>query len=386
MRPSKQSNESSATQQVPADAVYWLRMHAIAGLGRQSIYALLKTFGSAQAIFDASYASLCKVVNDHIASQIKLELIPEQVQQSLQWLSQPDNHLLTLADEDYPAMLLQTADPPAVLFAKGQLSCLQQSCLAIVGSRNPTPQGEKNAHDFASTLAKFDFCIVSGLALGIDAAAHQGALAAGGKTIAVVGTGLDIVYPAKHRELAHQIVKQGLLISEFALGMPAMPQNFAQRNRLISGLSMGCLVVEASLQSGSLITAKFSTEQDREVFAIPGSIHSPQSKGCHQLIKQGAKLVDAVQDIVEELKPEYFVAQSQQKFKKNFAQQDKPASTENFHADKALLNLIGFEPITVEYLLQHSGLTSEQLSSMLMALELDNQIVAMPGGRYQRIV
>lgn len=373
-------------RQVPQDCVYWLRMHEIQGLGRQTTYQLLKAFGSAEAIFAASHANLRKVVSDDIANQIKAETVSDQIKITLEWLAEPNNHLITLADEDYPRLLLETPDPPPILFAKGQLSCLQQPSIAIVGSRNPTAQGEKNAHDFAMLLAEFGFTIVSGLAIGIDAAAHRGALASNGKTIAVVGTGLDIVYPAKHRELAHEIIKQGLLISEFSLGTPSLPQNFVQRNRVISGLSMGCLVVEASLQSGSLITAKFATEQDRDVFAIPGSIHSPQSKGCHQLIKQGAKLVDAVQDIVHELKSEHFVSLAAMPLKKNFTPAKNTSPEEIPHADKALLDLMSFEPVTVEYLLQHSGLTSDTLSSILISLELDNKIASMPGGRYQRIV
>lgn len=373
-------------RQVPQDCVYWLRMHEIQGLGRQTTYQLLKAFGSAEAIFAASHANLRKVVSDDIANQIKAETVSDQIKITLEWLAEPNNHLITLADEDYPRLLLETPDPPPILFAKGQLSCLQQPSIAIVGSKNPTAQGEKNAHDFAMLLAEFGFTIVSGLAIGIDAAAHRGALASNGKTIAVVGTGLDIVYPAKHRELAHEIIKQGLLISEFSLGTPSLPQNFVQRNRVISGLSMGCLVVEASLQSGSLITAKFSTEQDRDVFAIPGSIHSPQSKGCHQLIKQGAKLVDAVQDIVHELKSEHFVSLAAIPLKKNFIPAKNTSPEEIPHADKALLDLMSFEPVTVEYLLQHSGLTSDTLSSILISLELDNKIASMPGGRYQRIV
>ena len=373
-------------RQVPQDCVYWLRMHEIQGLGRQTTYQLLKAFGSAEAIFAASHANLRKVVSDDIANQIKAETVSDQIKITLEWLAEPNNHLITLADEDYPRLLLETPDPPPILFAKGQLSCLQQPSIAIVGSRNPTAQGEKNAHDFAMLLAEFGFTIVSGLAIGIDAAAHRGALASKGKTIAVVGTGLDIVYPAKHRELAHEIIKQGLLISEFSLGTPSLPQNFVQRNRVISGLSMGCLVVEASLQSGSLITAKFATEQDRDVFAIPGSIHSPQSKGCHQLIKQGAKLVDAVQDIVHELKSEHFVSLAAMPLKKNFIPAKNTSPEEIPHADKALLDLMSFEPVTVEYLLQHSGLTSDTLSSILISLELDNKIASMPGGRYQRIV
>lgn len=373
-------------RQVPQDCVYWLRMHEIQGLGRQTTYQLLKAFGSAEAIFAASHANLRKVVSDDIANQIKAETVSDQIKITLEWLAEPNNHLITLADEDYPRLLLEIPDPPPILFAKGQLSCLQQPSIAIVGSRNPTAQGEKNAHDFAMLLAEFGFTIVSGLAIGIDAAAHRGALASNGKTIAVVGTGLDIVYPAKHRELAHEIIKQGLLISEFSLGTPSLPQNFVQRNRVISGLSMGCLVVEASLQSGSLITAKFATEQDRDVFAIPGSIHSPQSKGCHQLIKQGAKLVDAVQDIVHELKSEHFVSLAAIPLKKKFIPAKNTSPEEIPHADKALLDLMSFEPVTVEYLLQHSGLTSDTLSSILISLELDNKIASMPGGRYQRIV
>jgi DNA processing protein len=373
-------------RQVPADAVYWLRMHDMHGLGRQSIYQLLKTFGSAEAIFAASYGNLRKVVSDELASRIHDEAVPESVQRTLQWLSEPDNHLITLADEEYPRMLLQTADPPPVLFAKGQLDCLLQPAIAIVGSRNPTPQGEKNAHDFAQTLAQFNMTVVSGLALGIDAAAHRGALAGKGYTIAVVGTGLDIVYPAKHRDLAHEIVKQGLILSEFALGVPSLPQNFAQRNRIISGLSIGCLVVEASLQSGSLITARFASEQNREVFAIPGSIHSPQSKGCHQLIKQGAKLIDAVQDILDDLSSEHLTEIGKYALEKNFEVGKKNLNKENPTPYKALLDMMGFEPVSIEHLLMHSGLTSDVLSSMLTALALENKIASLPGGRYQRIV
>ena len=212
--------------------------------------------------------------------------------------------MITLADEIYPKALLEISDPPAMLYAKGDLSTLNLPSIAIVGSRNASTQGEKNAENFAQALAESGLCIVSGMALGIDGAAHRGALKANqGRTIAVVGTGLDIVYPSKHRDLAHQIASQGLMLSEFAIGTPSRPENFPQRNRIISGLSLGCLVVEANIHSGSLVTAKFATEQGREVFAIPGSIHSPVSKGCHLLIKQGAKLVDTTKDITDELAP-----------------------------------------------------------------------------------
>ena len=219
----------------------------------------------------------------------------------MRWLSLENNFLVTLADSHYPKALLEINDPPPVLYAKGKLGLLNQPSIAIVGSRNATTQGKENAEAFAKGLSSYGLCIVSGLALGIDGAAHRGALQANGSTIAVAATGLDIVYPSKHLDLAHQIAKHGLLISEFSLGETSKPENFPRRNRLISGLSLGCLVVEASLQSGSQITARLSTEQGREVFVIPGSIHSPTSKGCHQLIKQGAKLVDNLQDIIEDL-------------------------------------------------------------------------------------
>jgi len=235
-------------------------------------------------------------------------------------------------------------------------------------------QGEKNAEAFAHGLSEYGLCIVSGLALGIDGAAHRGALKAKGSNIAVVGTGLDIVYPAKHRDLAHQIVEHGLIISEFALSTPSKPQNFPKRNRIISGLSLGCLVVEANLQSGSQITARLSAEQGREVFAIPGSIHSPMSKGCHQLIKQGAKLVDSLQDIVEEL---------------DLSKQDSnisETSSDEIKTNHAMLTLMGYEPIALENLVNLSGLTVSEVSSMLMLLELEGSVASLAGGKYQKIV
>lgn len=261
-----------------------------------------------------------------------------------------------------------------MLYAKGNLALLNQASIAIVGSRNASVQGEKNAEAFAQGLCDYGLCIVSGLALGIDGAAHRGALKAKGATIAVVGTGLDIVYPAKHRDLAHQIVEHGLAISEFALGTPSKPQNFPKRNRIISGLSLGCLVVEANLQSGSQITARLSAEQGREVFAIPGSIHSPMSKGCHQLIKQGAKLVDSLQDIIEELDL-------------NKCETEQTHETNNAtHTSNPLLMLMGYEQISLENLVHLSGLTVSEVSSMLMILELEGSVASLAGGQYQKVV
>lgn len=291
------------------------------------------------------------------------------------WLQQPGNHLVTLADASYPQSLLDIPNPPPLLYTKGRLELLNMPSIAVVGSRNASPQGEKNAEEFSAALARQGLCIVSGMALGIDGAAHRGALQAGGATIAVVGTGLDIVYPARHRNLAHQIAEYGLIISEFALGTPSRAQNFPRRNRIISGLSQGCLVVEASLQSGSLITARLAAEQGREVFAIPGSIHSPQAKGCHQLIKQGAKLVDNMQDIVDEMKwPARATSAAPVADQPGDLQQEEP-----------LLEAIGYDPVSMDTLAARSGLTLEHLSAMLLMLELGGKVTALPGGRFQRV-
>lgn len=292
------------TTQDTNEASLWICLQQIPGLGGQGICKLLSQFGSPENIFAASHQALNQCVSEAVSSLIKKGPDLETAKPGLQWLEKEDNHLITLADTYYPQALLEIPDPPPVLYAKGDLSCLSIPAIAMVGSRNASVQGEKNAEEFAYALSEQGFCIISGMALGIDGAAHRGALKnKNGKTIAVVGTGLDIVYPAKHRELAHKIVAQGLVISEFAIGTPSRPQNFPRRNRIISGLGLGCLVVEANTQSGSLITAKCAAEQGREVFAIPGSIHSPMSKGCHELIKQGAKLVDCTKDITDELAP-----------------------------------------------------------------------------------
>ncbi len=284
-----------------AEKILWIGLSKIDGLDAQTFCELLKVFGNPRNIYAASFQQLKTVVADHIATEISRGVNEESLAESMRWLSLENNFLVTLADSHYPKALLEINDPPPALYAKGKLGLLNQPSIAIVGSRNATTQGKENAEAFAKGLSSYGLCIVSGLALGIDGAAHRGALQANGSTIAVAATGLDIVYPSKHLDLAHQIAKHGLLISEFSLGETSKPENFPRRNRLISGLSLGCLVVEASLQSGSQITARLSTEQGREVFVIPGSIHSPTSKGCHQLIKQGAKLVDNLQDIIEDL-------------------------------------------------------------------------------------
>ena len=334
------------TSEENAEAALWICLQQISGLGGQGICKLLSQFGSPENIFAASHQDLNKVVSQAVSSAIKEGPNLNTAEAGMQWLQKDNNHLITLADTHYPQALLEIPDPPPILYAKGDLSCLSMPAIAMVGSRNASVQGEKNAEEFAYALSEQGFCIISGMALGIDGAAHRGALKnKNGKTIAVVGTGLDIVYPAKHRELAHKIVERGLVISEFPISTPSRPQNFPRRNRIISGLSLGCLVVEANTQSGSLITAKCAAEQGREVFAIPGSIHSPMSKGCHELIKQGAKLVDCIKDITDELAPHlsHLIGPDD---KKSEPSENSP-----------LLDLMGFDPINMEALIALTNLT-----------------------------
>lgn len=357
----------------------WLALSLTRGLGGESARRLLQEFGSPEAIFSASIVSLKPFVKPDVAAELARFPVDDTAAPALAWLGDNNNHIVTLADSDYPQALLNIPDPPLLLYVKGRLDLLNRSALAVVGSRNATPQGISNAEAFARSLSDAGLCVISGMAHGIDGAAHRGALRSLGNTsggsIAVVGTGLDKIYPAANRDLAHLLAQQGSLVSEFPLGTPPLAANFPRRNRLISGMSLGCLVVEASLQSGSLITARLALEQGREVFAIPGSIHAPQSKGCHALLKQGAKLVETAQDILEELKvplPRSASAATPQ----GNAQQDRPA---------ALLEHLGFDPVDVDTLSARSGLTVSQLSAMLLSLELDGCICALPGGLYQRI-
>ena len=356
----------------PEEAALWIGLSLVDGLGTQSYRTLLGEFGSPESIFEAPRSELRRFVSERVAHRISEGPDSAAIAPSLAWLEKPGNHLVTLADAHYPRRLLEITDPPPFLYCKGRLELLNRPAVAVVGSRNATPQGEKTAEAFSQALSEHGYCVVSGMALGIDGAAHRGALLGNGSTIATVGTGLDIVYPAKHRQLAHEIAENGLIISEFSLGTPSMAQNFPRRNRIISGLSRGCLVVEANLQSGSLITARLAAEQGRDVFAIPGSIHSPVAKGCHQLIKQGAKLVDSIHDILEELGAAEMI--------------EKPASFEaSDKTDDPLLECMGYDPVTLDTLVERSRLTAESLSSMLLVLELEGRVASLPGGRYQRI-
>jgi DNA processing protein len=291
--------------------------------------------------------------------------------ETLAWLDQPGNSLLTLGDPDYPKPLLEIADPPALLYCKGRRDLLGRPGLGIVGSRNATPQGLRDAEAFALALADAGLTIISGLALGIDAAAHRGGLAGSGSSIAVVGTGLDRIYPARNKALAHRLAEQGLILSEFALGTPPLPGNFPSRNRLISGLARGVLVVEATTDSGSLITARGATEQGREVFAIPGSIHSPLARGCHALLKQGAKLVESAADVLDELA---------------WQQRITPPAHLSAAPPDPVLDVMDGAPVTLDTLAQRSGLTLDALSAKLLTLEMDGLIAPLPGGRYQKIL
>ncbi|MBZ0104750.1 MAG: DNA-processing protein DprA [Sulfuricella denitrificans] len=351
----------------------WVSLSQINGLGGESFRRLLQSFGDPERIFTASYTDLVKIVRAPVARLISSGPDYETLTPTLRWLEDPLNHIVTLADEDYPRALLEIPDPPPLLFVKGQRQRLNLPALAVVGSRSATPQGLSNAESFARHLSDCGLCIISGLALGIDGAAHRGGLQGNASTIAVVGTGLDIVYPSRHRELAHVLAQEGALISEFPLGTPSKSQNFPRRNRLISGLSRGCLVIEAALQSGSLITARLAAEQGREVFAIPGSIHSPQARGCHFLIKQGAKLVETAQDVLDELG---YPA---------IAPSTITSEPDLNDVETRLMQCMGFDPAGIDMLVKCSGLTSDSVCAILLAMELAGQVTRLPGGSYQRI-
>jgi DNA processing protein len=354
----------------------WLRLLLTPGVGNDTARRLLAAFGLPSGVWSQSPSAWQTVTNARTARA--MQSIPDTLEPAVDrltaWLDEsPDHQVVTLGDARYPGALLNTADPPLMLYLHGQHEVLDHPRkLAIVGSRNPTPQGETNARQFARSLGEAGVCVVSGLALGVDGAAHAGVLEGGGTTIAVVGTGLDTVYPKRHDALASRIAKRGLLISEYPLGTPPLAANFPQRNRIIAGLSQGTLVVEAAVRSGSLITARFAAEQGREVFAIPGSIHAPQSRGCHALIRQGAKLVESAQDILEDLR----------------ITEPSGQCTESGRADAPeddLLRAVGHDPVSFDALQARTGLDTATLQARLLELELDGDVGRMPGGLLQRI-
>ena len=364
----------------------WLRLLQTPGVGPETARKLLAAFGPPQAVWAQTSVAWKNVVGARAAQAMMTapDDWPALFDTTWAWLhdDQDTRAIVALGDADYPAALLQTADPPCLLYATGRIHQLKNlqvaQSLAVVGSRNPTPQGRLNAHAFAKNLASGGLTIVSGLALGVDGAAHEGALEGADTgllaTVAVVGTGLDRVYPKQHLALARQIAAHGLILSEYPLGTPPLAENFPRRNRIISGLSQGTLVVEAALESGSLITARQALDQGREVFAIPGSIHSPQSKGCHALIRQGAKLVESAQDILEELHlPDPFA--------------QVPLALDSPRPDtKGLLAWLGHEPVSLDALQARSGLATASLQAELLDLELAGQLERLPGGLFQRLV
>lgn len=358
----------------------WLYLNQVAGIGPVTLRRLLAEFGLPAHVLGAARSALQGLVGVEIAvaiSRVRDDgAARERVEEALAWQRLPGNHILTLEHPGYPAALLAVADPPPVLYLKGRLELLAGPAIAIVGSRNATQQGQHDASAFAHALSDAGFAIVSGLALGIDAAAHRGGLAGAASTIAVVGTGADIVYPARNRDLAHEIAERGLIVSEVPLGVRALAANFPRRNRIISGLARGVLVVEAALKSGSLITARQAAEQGREVFAIPGSIHSPVARGCHALIRQGAKLVETAEDVLEELG----------------AQGARPAAPavqpvqSIDHENQRVLDALGFDPLTVDALAARLDMAPVQLTPLLLQLELDGCLARLPGAQVQRLV
>lgn len=353
------------------DLTAWLRLSLTSGLGGESFRKLLLAFGGPEQVLGASRTALTAVVNGKIADAIldgALHGDPAAVET---WLADTNNHVVTLADAEYPQALLQTPDPPPLVYVKGRRELLNQPAIAIVGSRNATAQGKLTAESFASALSNAGLCVVSGLALGIDAAAHRGGLAGLSSTIAIVGTGMDKVYPARNRDLAHIIAEKGAIVSEFALGTAPLAANFPRRNRLISGITRGCLVVEAALSSGSLITARIANELGKDVFAIPGSIHSTLSKGCHVLIKQGAKLVDDAADILGELRLPVPAGGAA-----------KAISDASSHP---LLAHMAYDPCDIDTLAGRAGLPVHEVSAALIELELGGSVASLPGGLWQRI-
>ncbi|WP_415033018.1 DNA-processing protein DprA [Azonexus sp.] len=369
----------------------WLRLTLTPGIGGESQRRLLAAWGLPEAIFTRSAADLHAVIGQR-ANQLLNDPPQAAIDAALAWAELPGHRILTLADADYPQMLLDTPDPPSVLYVLGEPRHLNQSSLGVVGSRNATPQGLRNAEEFSAALAGRGWQIVSGMALGIDTAAHQGALRAGGVTVAVIGTGIDRVYPARNHDLARRIAAQGAIVSEFALGTPAMAGNFPRRNRLIAGLSRGVLVIEAAVESGSLITARLAGELGREVFAIPGSIHSPQARGCHRLIRDGAKLVETAEHIEEELRPVCgFSTPVCRRAEAIHNGADGlsavvPDVVVDTSAESGLLALIGFDSVSLDELVAASGQTTETLLAALLELELSGQIAPLPGNRYQRLL
>ena len=355
-------------------AAAWAAL-ASADLAAPACAALLRAFGSPERVLDASRASVEAIVGRVPAERLAArDRTREDATRA--WLETPGHRLVAWDDPEYPRLLLELADPPVALYALGRVDLLAREAIAIVGSRQATPQGAEDAGAFARTLGEAGFTIVSGMAQGIDAAAHRGALATASSTIAVTGTGPDRVYPASHRDLAHRIAEHGLVVTEFAPGTPPLKANFPRRNRVISGLARGVLVVEAAPGSGSLITARCAVEQGREVFAIPGSIHSPLSKGPHQLIRDGAKLVENAQDILAELG-------ASARAPRQPARDGTPPPRDPVQV--RVLDAMGHGPVDLDRLVTRTGMGADALAAALVHLTLDGRVAALPGGGWERL-
>ncbi|MFL9867947.1 DNA-processing protein DprA [Paraburkholderia fungorum] len=401
----------------------WLRLALAPGLKPAALRLLLGAFGLPAAIFNQPLEALAEIAGETAARAVLAPPIPDfdaQLDAVIAWRELPGNHVVTLDDPAYPPALLTMTDPPPLLYIKGRLNLLHTKAVAMVGSRSATPQGAEDAERFARELSQAGVTIVSGLALGIDGAAHRGGLEGVGGTVAVIGTGADLVYPAAHHALARQIAAQGAILSEWPLGTPARAANFPQRNRLIAGLVSGVVIVEAAMRSGSLITARLANEMGRDIFALPGSIHAPLSRGCHRIIKQGAKLVETPDEVLEELgfgKPVAAKAAAQQAVLWNAGTPESPktsapegvrqelatvhAAALHRESDTApaspvepcpamsaealqLLDALGHAPATLEILATRTEMGDAALQNTLLQLELAGQVTALPGGRFTR--
>jgi DNA processing protein len=411
-RPQAALEARPAMQTLPmtdAELAAWLRLATARGVAPAALRALLDAFGLPEAVLATPFRALAEIVGDAVAQAVLAAPPPGFAQQfaaTALWRAQPGNAIVTLGDPAYPPVLLTMPDPPPLLYVKGRMELLHATSVAVVGSRNATPQGVEDATRFARALSDAGLTVVSGLAQGIDGAAHRGALAGRGSTIAVIGTGADIVYPAKHHALAHQIAEEGVILSEWPLGTPAKSAHFPQRNRLIAGLARGVLIVEAALRSGSLITARLANEMGRDVFAIPGSIHSPLSRGCHRIIKEGAKLVETPEEVLEELgigvatasplaaAPRRARASRRGSPSTTASAQSAPLAAQtrstaeppplDAHAER-LLAALGHAPATFDVLAARTEMENSALQSTLLRLELAGRLTALPGGRFARI-
>jgi DNA processing protein len=389
-----QDTDPTAVPARSSSLAAWLRLERAAGIGPRAAIALLDAFGSLEAVFAADFPALAAHVSPaqaHALLQPPSDATRRLLDATLDWLAQPGRRVLALGEPGYPELLARIADPPLLLYIRGHARLLDGPALAIVGSRNASVQGRANAQAFAEALSRAGLCIVSGLALGIDAAAHEGALRGCGGTVAVVGTGPDIVYPARNRALCERIATDGCIVSEYPIGMPPIPGNFPRRNRIISGLAAGVLVVEAAAQSGSLITARQAAEQGRDVFAIPGSIHAALAKGCHMLIREGAKLVDTARDVLEALALSPLLALQAARLPgadiplTDIKIDNSAASASGAAVDAALLDALGHDPVQADVLLARLGWPAGELSARLLVLELAGRVERLPGGLLQRV-